>query len=104
VRALFDLRVRDIDCAFKVFHRRVLEAMPIESLGAFVNTEILARAQAVGVRICQVPVTHRRRRFGAQTGARPRVILNALRELLALYGELRRVGADGPTERRCASS
>ena len=104
VRALFDLRVRDIDCAFKVFHRRVLEAMPIESLGAFVNTEILARAQAAGYCICEVPVTHRRRRFGAQTGARPRVILNALRELLALSGELRRARSHGPTGRRCASS
>jgi glycosyltransferase involved in cell wall biosynthesis len=104
VRALFDLRVRDIDCAFKVFHRRVLEAMPIESLGAFVNTEILARAQAAGYCICEVPVTHRRRRFGAQTGARPRVILNALRELLALSGELRRARSHGPAGRRCASS
>ena len=102
VRALFGLRVRDIDCAFKVFHRRVLEAMPIESLGAFVNTEILARAVAAGYRIHQVPVSHRRRRFGVQSGASPRVIWRALRELLALSGELRRTRA--PASRRCASS
>jgi len=104
VRALFDLRVRDIDCAFKLFHRRVLEAMPISSLGAFVNTEILARAQAAGYRIHQVPVTHRRRRFGQQSGARPRVILRALRELGSLFRELRRARASAAAERRCASS
>ena len=46
VRGLFDLPVRDIDCAFKVFHRSVLEAIPIQSVGAFVNTEILVRARA----------------------------------------------------------
>jgi glycosyltransferase involved in cell wall biosynthesis len=90
VRQLFDLRVRDIDCAFKVFRRHVLEAIPISSVGACINTEILVRAQAANFRIHQVPVSHRRRRFGRQSGARPRVVLRALVELAALYGELRR--------------
>ncbi len=89
VRLLFDLRVRDIDCAFKVFRRSTIEQIPIASLGAFVNTEILVRAAASGHRIHQVPVTHRRRRFGQQSGARPRVILRALVELATLYRELR---------------
>jgi len=89
VRLLFDLRVRDIDCAFKVFQRRVLESIPIASIGAFVNTEILVRAQNRGFRIHQVPVSHRPRRFGTQTGAHPRVILRAIRELVGLARELR---------------
>jgi len=88
VRALFDLPVRDIDCAFKIFRREVLDAIPIESIGAFVNTEILARARAAGFRIKQVPVSHHPRRSGTQTGAHPRVILRALVELSALYSEL----------------
>ena len=87
---LFDLRVRDIDCAFKVFRRHVLEAIPIASVGAFVNTEILVRARQAGFRIHQVPVSHERRRHGRQSGARPRVILRALFELALLYRELRR--------------
>jgi glycosyltransferase involved in cell wall biosynthesis len=101
VRRLFDVRVRDIDCAFKVFRRHVLEAIPIASVGAFVNTEILVRAAQAGFRIHQVPVSHRRRRFGRQTGARPRVIVRALVELATLYRELRRplgrraLGSDG---------
>jgi glycosyltransferase involved in cell wall biosynthesis len=90
VRALFGLPVRDIDCAFKVFRREVLDAIPIESIGAFVNTEILARARAAGFAIKQVPVSHRRRRSGRQTGAHPRVIMRALIELSQLYSELRR--------------
>jgi len=89
VRLLFDLRVRDIDCAFKVFRRHVVESIPIASIGAFVNTEILVRAQNQGFRIHQVPVTHRPRRFGRQTGAHPRVILRAVRELVVLARELR---------------
>ena len=85
VGSLFDLRVRDIDCAFKVFHRRVLAQIPIESIGAFVNTEILVRARANGARIHEVPVTHHRRRHGRQSGANPRVVLRALLEMIRLY-------------------
>jgi len=91
VRLLFDLRVRDIDCAFKVFRRHVIDAIPIASIGAFINTEILVRASNAGFRIHQVPVTHRRRRHGRQSGANPRVILRAIIELATLYRELRRV-------------
>lgn len=98
VRALFDLRVRDIDCAFKIFRRPVLEALPLTSLGAFVNTELLVRARSAGFRIHEVPVSHRRRRAGRAKGARPRVIVRALVELTLLYRQLRR--GDGT---RCAS-
>ena len=99
VGTLFDLQVRDIDCAFKVFRRHVIEAIPIESVGAFVNTEILIRARQKNFRIHQVPVTHRRRRFGRQSGANPGVILRALLELAALYRELRQPVAAGAVQR-----
>lgn len=89
VQALFDLRVRDIDCAFKIFRREVLDTIPIDSIGAFVNTEILARGRAAGFRIKQIPVSHRARIQGRQSGAHPRVILRALVELTLLHGELR---------------
>jgi len=87
-RWLLGLRVRDVDCAFKLFHRRVIDSIPIESVGAFVNTEILVRARARGFRIRQVPVSHFPRRAGRATGARPRVIWVALRELWALRRSL----------------
>jgi glycosyltransferase involved in cell wall biosynthesis len=89
VGLLFGLSLRDIDCAFKVFRREVLEAIPIASIGAFVNTEILVRARAAGFRIRQVPVTHHPRRAGRAKGATPRVIVRALVELATLYRELR---------------
>ena len=89
VRALYRIRVRDIDCAFKLFRRSVLEEIPIESVGAFINTEILVRASAAGFRIRQVPVRHFPRHVGRASGAHPRVILRALRELVTLRSRLR---------------
>ena len=99
VGVLFDLRVRDIDCAFKVFRRHVLDEIPIASIGAFVNTEILVRARSAGFRIQQVPVSHRPRLRGRQSGAHPRVILRALFELFILFRELR-----GPARARHLST
>jgi len=90
VGALFDLDIRDVDCAFKVFDRRVFERIPLRSLGALVNTEILVRARAAGFDIRQVPVSHLPRARGAQSGASPRVVFKALRELAVLHGDLRR--------------
>jgi glycosyltransferase involved in cell wall biosynthesis len=90
VRVLFGLRVRDIDCAFKVFRRPVLDAVPIASIGAFVNTELLVRARRSGFRIREVPVTHHPRLAGRAKGASPRVVARALLELLILYRDLQR--------------
>lgn len=100
VRRLFGVPVRDIDCAFKIFRREVLEDLPIASLGAFVNTEILVRAQAAGFRIGEMPVSHRPRRHGRATGARPRVIVRALLELVSLWSELRALPAASAAARR----
>jgi glycosyltransferase involved in cell wall biosynthesis len=88
VRALYGVQVRDVDCAFKLIRRRVLDAIPIESVGAFVNTEILVRARAAGFGIREVPVRHYPRTAGRASGARPRVILRALRELVVLRRKL----------------
>ena len=90
VKLLFGLDVRDVDCAFKVFHREVFEQVPISSVGAFVNTEILLRAQAEGFTITQVPVSHYPRTAGTSTGANPKVIARAFWELGRLYRELKR--------------
>ena len=93
VDAVFDVRVRDVNCAFKIFRREVLDRIVIRSDGAFVNTEILAKARAQGYRVMQVPVTHYPRTLGEQTGARPRVVARAFIELGMLYGDVRGIEA-----------
>jgi glycosyltransferase involved in cell wall biosynthesis len=85
VRSIFGLRIRDIDCAFKIFRREVFEAVEIGTVGAFVNTEILIRALEHGFTVKEVPVRHFPRCFGTQTGANPRVIIKAFYELAKVY-------------------
>lgn len=89
VRLLLGLRIRDIDCAFKVFRRSVFERIQIRSVGAMVNTEILAQAFRLGMTVKEVKVSHFSRRHGRQTGARFRVVIKAFRELFRLWWKVR---------------
>ncbi len=97
VNGAFGLHVRDVDCAFKVFPGEVLRAMPLESDGALISAELLARARRLGLRIAQRDVTHHPRRAGRASGASPRVILRAFRELFALRGRIRAWRPPAPT-------
>ena len=81
---LFSLKVRDIDCAFKLYKRDIFNHIKMESTGALISTEILARAARAGYTITQRGVHHRPRTAGRQTGANPKVILRAFAELLKL--------------------
>ncbi|MDB5237419.1 MAG: glycosyl transferase family 2 [Parcubacteria group bacterium] len=88
-RFLFGLRIRDIDCAFKLFKRELVQDLPLRSNGAMINAEILIRLQRAGTEIKEVPVSHLPRVAGSPTGAKPSVILRAFREMVNLYrGEL----------------
>ena len=81
VRLLFYVPVRDIDCAFKIFDRRRLSDVDIESVGAMVNTELMVKLGRRGASVVEVGVHHRPRVAGDPRGANPRVILTAFREL-----------------------
>lgn len=90
VNTLFWLWVRDIDCAFKIFPRKLFDEIEMKSTGALIDTEILARAKRLGYTIGQVGVHHLPRTAGTQTGANPKVILRAFKELLLLHSDIRR--------------
>lgn len=90
VRIFLGLKVKDIDCAFKLFRRCVFDDIRLESVGAMINTEILTLAQWQEKSLKEVPVRHFPRILGEQTGANPRVIFKALCELAMMRGKLRR--------------
>lgn len=89
VTIVFGLRLRDINCAFKLFKREIFQGMELKSNGAFINAEIFARAKKKGFSIAEVGVNHYPRISGKQTGANLKVILKAFKELWRLKKELR---------------
>jgi glycosyltransferase involved in cell wall biosynthesis len=84
VNLLFGYTVRDVDCAFKLFKRKIIDTITVQSGGAMFSAEFLVRTKQAGFKIVEEPVSHYPRRAGSQTGARLHVILRAFRELLKL--------------------
>jgi glycosyltransferase involved in cell wall biosynthesis len=95
IRLLFGVRVRDVDCAFKLLPRSALEGVTLEAEGAMISTELLAHLSQRGLRIAEVPVDHFPRTSGTPSGADPRVILRAFGELRRLYPRIRAVSRRG---------
>jgi glycosyltransferase involved in cell wall biosynthesis len=79
-RIFFGLRVTDVDCACKLFRRDALRGLRVESGGAFFSAELLIKLGAAGRSIEQVGVPHYARTVGSATGARPSVVLRAVRD------------------------
>jgi len=96
VNVVFGLWLKDIDCAFKLFPRRLFEQIELRSMGAMIDTEVLAKAKYLGYRIVQVGVHHYPRTAGRQSGADWRVILRAFKELFQLRRHIRSTLKPGP--------
>ncbi len=90
INGLFGYTARDVDCAFKLFRRRVWESITVRSRGATFSAEFLVKARRRGFRVKEVPVTHLPRTAGSPTGAKPRVIARAVAELFRLWRNLDR--------------
>ena len=86
-RTIFRLRVRDIDCAFKLFRREIFDIIEIRSKKFFVDTEILAKARYYGFRMTEIGVRHYPRAGGSST-VRPSHVLSTLRELARIWAEI----------------
>jgi len=86
VRFIFGSRVRYSDCVFKLFRAEFFRTQRLETRGAMINAEILYKLARAGYTYTEVGVQHLPRRAGKATGAKPTVILRALRELF-IYAE-----------------
>lgn len=83
-RIFFGLRVTDVDCACKLFRADALDGLRVESEGAFFSAELLIKLQAAGRSVAEVGVPHYPRTAGSPTGAKPQVILRAVRDFWRL--------------------
>jgi len=89
IRTLFGLRVRDVNFAFKLFRRPVLEKFTLTSEGSFIDAEFLLRARKAGCVIIQIGLDYFPRTRGTSTLGSVPVILDILRDLAARWRELR---------------
>jgi glycosyltransferase involved in cell wall biosynthesis len=91
VRWVLGVRVRDVNFAFKLIRRRVLDHVELVSEGSFIDAELVAKAHRRGFRFVQFGVDYIARTRGTSTLSSPAVIVKMVRELADLYPEIRRV-------------
>ncbi|MBM3205642.1 glycosyltransferase family 2 protein [Candidatus Shapirobacteria bacterium] len=91
VMLVFGLRVKWIDCGFRLFRKEVVQKIPkLESeRGAFISSEFLIKAKKAGFKIVQVMVHHYPDIGGGSTGADLKVIIKSFGDLFKLWKKLR---------------
>lgn len=83
VRALFGLRLRDINSGLKIYRKKVLEGLDLRSRSPFIDVEIFAEAAKRGFSIKQYGLIFELRTQGASTISRPSVVARTFRDMLA---------------------
>ena len=89
IQMSFGTRLRDINFAFKLLRRTVLDQVAVASEGSFIDAELVIRAQKAGFTIVQIGVDYFPRTRGVSTLSSPAVIRKMLVEMKMLRGELR---------------
>jgi glycosyltransferase involved in cell wall biosynthesis len=84
----FGMRIRDLNCSFKLFRREVLARLPLESRDFFIDAELVARLHRAGFRYRELPVTHYPRTVGRST-VRPGDVPRTLRSLARMWRRIR---------------
>ena len=64
VKLLFGLKVRDVDCDFRLMRRSIFERVVLEKNSGVICLEMMKKIQDAGFRIAEVPVHHYHRAFG----------------------------------------
>ena len=96
VQRAFGLRtVRDVNFAFKLVHRRVLDRLELLSEGSFIDAELLVRANDAGFRIVQIALDYFPRTRGVSTLSSLSVIVRITREMARFAADRRRTRRRG---------
>ena len=85
VRLLFDLRVRDTDCDYRLFRRELVVDPPLVSTSGVICVEMMRRFRSARLHIVEVPVSHSYRPAGRSQFFRLPAIARSARQLLGLW-------------------
>ncbi len=99
IKLTLGLSIRDVDCSFKIYNRKVFESITMTSDTGLIDAEVLIKAKKKGFSITQVGVRHFPRVRGKtmyEVGqrnhffafVRPQVIIDLLYEIFKLKKEV----------------
>jgi glycosyltransferase involved in cell wall biosynthesis len=88
VRTAFGLRIRDVDCDFRLMRRSVFEKVELTRSSGVICVELMKKVQDHGFRIAQVGVHHFHRSYGKSQFFNFRRVARTLLDLARLWFEL----------------
>lgn len=91
VRILFHLKVKDVDCDFRLLRSRVLRNISLTASSGAICVDLMSQIQDRGVTILETPVNHYPRKYGKSHFFRVLPVLRTGLDLLSLcFRHLRR--------------
>ena len=109
VKLLFGLKVRDVDCDFRLMRRRIFDVVHLEKDSGVICLEMMKKFQDAGFRVAEHPVNHYHRTYGkSQFFNFPRIWRTGI-DVMKLWWALvirrehlkpRRAAAAAPVEKR----
>lgn len=81
IRTVFGLKVIDVNFAFKIFRRDLLQRLNLRSEGSFIDAEMLLEAHQAGCKLVEVGIQYQTRQAGVSSLSSPKVVVKILQEL-----------------------
>ena len=88
VKFVFGLRLKDVDCDYRLIRRKILENIELESNSGSICVEMIKKIQDTGGKYTEVPVSHFHRQYGTSQFFNWRRLLHTVRQLLILWWRL----------------
>ena len=88
VKAMFGLRLQDVDCDFRLMRRAVFEKVTLTRSSGVICVELMKKVQDHGFRIAEVPVNHFHRAYGRSQFFNVPRVARTLSDLVDLWLEL----------------
>ena len=100
VSIAFGLKLRDVDCDFRLIRRPVFDVVHLESNSGIICVELMKKIQDAGFRIAEVPVHHYHRAFGISQFFNFKRVFRTGVDLLRLWRKLVAQGETRQAETR----
>ena len=88
VKVLFNIKINDVDCDFRLFKRKVIDSINLISNSGGITIELVKKSQQKGFKFKEVPVNHYPRLEGKSQFFRPSIILKTFKELGKLWFDI----------------
>lgn len=85
VKFLFGIRIRDVDCDFRLIPKQILEEIELKSVSGAICLELVKKIQDAGYVFAEIPVNHYSRKYGVSQFFIPWRIARTLYQLAGLY-------------------